>query len=140
VAKVSGINHITLTVRELATALAFYCDVLGCGLVVKWPTGAYLLAGDTWLALVEGTPADVSDDYTHIAFAVDDFDVVADRIRRSGAVVWQENWTEGASLYFLDPAGHRLELHATTLADRIRDALASPWDGLEVLRPDLAAP
>ena len=110
-------------------------DVLGCELVAVWPKGAYLLAGSMWIALVS------ADDYSHVAFAVStsEFDGVAARIRSSGVAVWQDNWTEGESLYFEDPAGHRLEIHATTLADRLRDALASPWEGLQVLRPDLAA-
>ena len=132
----SGINHITFAVPDVDAAIAFYTEVLGCELVAVWPNGAYLLAGSLWIALVS------ADDYSHIAFAVSPsaFAALADRIRSSGAVVWQENWTEGESLYFEDPAGHRLEIHATTLADRLREALASPWDGLQVLRPDLAAP
>lgn len=44
----------------------------------------------------------------------------------------QDNWTEGDSLYFLDPDGHRLEIHATTLADRLRHARADPWEGLVI--------
>jgi hypothetical protein len=48
----------------------------------------------------------------------------------AGAPIWQENWTEGDSLYFLDPDGHKFEIHASNLAARIRSARAQPWDGL----------
>ena len=137
VAQVSGINHITLAVPGVDDAIRFYTDILGCELVARWPKGAYLLAGETWIALVEGTPSTSSDDYSHIAFSVDDFDEMTSRVCDAGAALWQENWTEGESLYFLDPAGHRLELHKTTLADRVRATLQCPWEGLEILQPEV---
>ena len=59
-------------------------------------------------------------DYTHYAFdvAAEDFDALSDRVR-SHAQVWKDNRSEGASLYFLDPDGHRLELHVGSLASRL---------------------
>jgi hypothetical protein len=69
-----------------------------------------------------------------VAFSVppNDTEVLADRIRGSGATIWQENRSEGASLYFLDPTGHKLEIHVTDLAARLRSAKEKPWEGLEV--------
>jgi catechol 2,3-dioxygenase-like lactoylglutathione lyase family enzyme/GNAT superfamily N-acetyltransferase len=134
-AVVRGISHVTLSVPDVDAALGFYAGVLGCGVLARWPRGAYLLAGDTWLALVHGpAPGPGADDYSHVAFDVDRsaFGALAARVRASGAPIWQENWTEGESLYFLDPAGHRLELHCTSLVDRLRAARAEPWDGLEL--------
>ena len=47
--------------------------------------------------------ADYLPEYTHIAFTVApaDFVALSERIRASGAAIWQENWTEGDSLYAL---------------------------------------
>jgi catechol 2,3-dioxygenase-like lactoylglutathione lyase family enzyme len=75
----------------------------------------------------------VLPEYTHIALTVApaDFDTMCQRIRQAGTPIWQENWTEGASLYFTDPNGHKLEIHASDLAARLRAARAQPWDGLE---------
>lgn len=135
---VGGINHVTLAVDDVEGAVSFYVGVLGCHLVAQWPKGAYLLAGSTWLALVLGRhEPGRADDYSHIAFDVmpHDFPSTADAIRAAGCEVWQDNWSEGDSLYFRDPSGHRLEIHATTLIDRLRAAEAAPWDGLTI-RPE----
>ena len=61
------------------------------------------------------------NEYTHIAFNVspEDFDAMKARIEESGAVEWSENSTEGDSFYFLDPNGHKLEIHCTDLKARI---------------------
>jgi catechol 2,3-dioxygenase-like lactoylglutathione lyase family enzyme len=132
---ITGINHITLSVRDVAESFDFYVNILGCTPLARWPKGSYLLAGDMWLALVldEYVRADALPEYTHIAFSVapGDFAHLAARLRNSGAAPWQENWTEGDSLYFLDPNGHKLEIHASDLAARLRSAKAAPWDGLE---------
>jgi catechol 2,3-dioxygenase-like lactoylglutathione lyase family enzyme len=132
---ITGINHITLAIADVERSFAFYTSILGFQPIAKWPEGAYLLAGDTWLALVDDPHARKAalPEYSHIAFSISaqDFGPFAERIRASGATIWQENWTEGDSLYFLDPDGHKLEIHASDLAARIAMAKAQPWDGLE---------
>jgi catechol 2,3-dioxygenase-like lactoylglutathione lyase family enzyme len=134
---ITGCNHITLSVRDMAASLRFYGDVLGLRLVARWPRGAYFSAGDLWLALILDAQARASPlpEYTHVAFTVSprDFDAVAARIRDAGATIWQENRSEGESLYFLDPTGHKLEIHASDLATRLRSARERPWEGLEIL-------
>jgi catechol 2,3-dioxygenase-like lactoylglutathione lyase family enzyme len=132
---ITGLNHLTLSVRDAKRAFEFYTQVLGLKPVAKWPTGAYLLAGDLWIALVQDQhvrPAKLPE-YTHIAFSVSpqDFSALCARITASDAELWQENRTEGASLYFTDPDGHKLEIHASDLAARLKSAREKPWDGLE---------
>jgi len=134
--KVSGINHVTFDVANVDESVTFYRDVLGCELLARWPAGAYLTAGTTWIALVtRGDPPSPATDYSHLAFGVsrEQFIGLADRIRASGACEWQENWTEGESLYFTDPTGHRLEIHCTDLATRLRAARTEPWEGLVIV-------
>ncbi|HMO56120.1 MAG TPA: fosfomycin resistance glutathione transferase [Roseiflexaceae bacterium] len=132
---VTGINHITLAVHDAEISFAFYTKVLGCTPVAKWPQGAYLLAGTTWIALVVDPHARQQPlpEYTHIALHVApaEFAALAERIRRAGVAIWQENRTEGESLYFVDPNGHKLEIHSSDLAARLRSARATPWEGLE---------
>jgi catechol 2,3-dioxygenase-like lactoylglutathione lyase family enzyme len=132
---ISGANHITLSIRDIEESFAFYTTVLGFRPVAKWPLGAYLLAGDLWIALVfdERLRAAVLPEYTHIAFTVApaDFAALSARIVAAGASIWQPNQTEGDSLYFLDPNGHKLEIHASDLQTRIRTAKEAPWAGLE---------
>ncbi len=120
---VNGINHITFAVRDLDKSLAFYQKVLGLSVAAVWAEGAYLQAGSTWIALNLDLQADTKPpcQCSHIAFHVEkkDFDPLAERIRRSGATIWQENKSEGASLYFTDPDCHKLEIHASDLAARL---------------------
>ena len=132
---ITGINHVTLSIADAERSFVFYSSVLGFQPIARWPQGAYLLAGDLWVALVvdQHTRPDPLPEYTHLAFSVSkqDFEPLSLRIRASGAAIWQENWTEGDSLYFLDPDGHKLEIHASDLATRIATAKAQPWAGLE---------
>jgi catechol 2,3-dioxygenase-like lactoylglutathione lyase family enzyme len=120
---IHGINHITLAVRDLEESCRFYTEVLECTLATRWPKGAYLLAGDVWLTLSLDPRARHAalPECTHIAFSIDEegFGSVSTRIKGSGARIWKENESEGASLYFEDPNGHKLELHVGDLESRL---------------------
>ncbi|OGV79795.1 MAG: glutathione transferase [Lentisphaerae bacterium RIFOXYB12_FULL_65_16] len=122
---ITGINHITLSVRDIPESFAFYTDVLGLKPVQKSPSSAYVLAGPAWIALTLDSHARTEPlpEYTHIAFSVsqDDFAPMKARLEAAGARKWQENRTEGDSYYFLDPNGHKLEIHTTDLQTRIAD-------------------
>lgn len=133
---ISGINHVTLAVRNLEESFQFYQKVLGFKPLAKWTKGAYFLVGDLWFCAIEDDRIDESffNDYTHIAFTVsqEDFELICDRIENSGAQIWQENTGEGASLYFTDPNNHKLEIHVSDLETRLKTIKEKPWDGLEV--------
>jgi catechol 2,3-dioxygenase-like lactoylglutathione lyase family enzyme len=51
----TGLNHLTLAVRDLPRSIAFYRDLLHFHLDAKWDTGAYLHLGDLWLCLTLDT-------------------------------------------------------------------------------------
>ena len=133
-----GINHVTLCVTDLPRSLAFYQDLLGYPLRARWDRGAYLEAGSLWLCL-ECAPPDrcqPRQDDTHLAFSVSAAAFVALSQRLSGQVsLWKADKNEGDSLYFLDPDGHKLEIHVGSLATRLahwrRDAPAT-LSGLEI--------
>jgi catechol 2,3-dioxygenase-like lactoylglutathione lyase family enzyme len=129
---ITGINHLTLSVRDLDRSFRFYVDTLGLKPLARWQRGAYLLAGDLWLclALDERTRPSVLPEYSHIAFDVPEpcFNDAAQRIRASGATIWQDNRSEGHSLYFLDPDGHKLEIHAGDWQTRLAAMKKDPWE------------
>jgi len=106
---ITGLNHITLAVGDVERSFQFYVETLGTKPLVRWSRGAYLLAGDLWLCLTldERTRSSALPEYSHIAFSVREaeFNDASERIRTSGATIWKENESEGASLYFLDPDG-----------------------------------
>lgn len=131
----TGLNHLTLSVRDVARSVAFYRDTLGLRLHAHWDRGAYLSAGDLWLCLSldgQSTAALASSAYTHYAFSIaqDDFPAFAARLRTAGVAEWQQNSSAGDSLYFLDPDGHQLEAHAGSLAQRLAACRAAPYQGM----------
>jgi catechol 2,3-dioxygenase-like lactoylglutathione lyase family enzyme len=69
---ITGINHLTLSVRDVDRSFRFYVDTLGLKPLARWCRGAYLLAGDLWLCLNldERTRSSALPEYSHIAFGV----------------------------------------------------------------------
>ena len=132
----SGLNHLTLAVSELAPSVAFYQQLLGMTLHARWDTGAYLSCGDLWLCLSLDPQRRVTQpgesDYTHYAFniAQEDFAGLSARLDTAGVAVWKVNKSEGESHYFLDPGGHKLELHVGNLAQRLAACRENPYKGM----------
>lgn len=120
---ITGINHITVSVKNLYESFEFYANVLGFKPLMKHPQGAYFLAGDLWfcLDLDPQTRSSPLPEYTHFAFSVDeaDFSNLSEKIIASGVKIWKDNKSEGNSLYFLDPNGHKLEIHVGGWKTRI---------------------
>ncbi len=128
----TGLNHLTLAVQELAPSLDFYEGVLGLRLHARWDHGAYLTLGDLWLCLSLDNQPEPARGYTHYAFSVApaDFPAFVQRLRQQGIREWRPNASEGDSLYFLDPDGHRLEAHAGNLASRLTHCREQPYQGM----------
>jgi glutathione S-transferase fosA5 len=132
---ISGLNHLTLAVADVERSLAFYRDVLGCDVRAVWEDGAYLEAGTVWLCLSrdENARSSPHPDYSHIAFSVADADYASMRKRLTAeSVIWKDNKSEGASIYFLDPDGHKLEIHVGTLETRLAHYREFPAKGVRV--------
>ena len=127
---ISGINHLTLAVRDLETSFAFYKDVLGLRPVAKWYKGAYFEAGHDWICLNldPTTRTECLAEYTHVAFTVssENFAAAVERLRAAGAQQWQKNRSPGESFYFLDPDGHKLEIHDSDLSARMKALKENP--------------
>lgn len=132
---ITGLNHLTIAVSDLSRSLDFYVDVLGCNPEGRWDSGAYLSAGDLWLCLTL-EPAIPARDYTHYAFSVNDehFDDSVKKLESSGAKSWKNNSSEGSSYYFLDPDGHKLEIHSGTLESRLMSIKLKPYSGWQYPR------
>ncbi len=123
---ISAVNHITLAVKDIHKSFAFYKDILGLTPLVKWDRGAYFLAGKEphafWFCLNVDMWREMNLCYTHYAFTVStkDFAQMSQRIIQSGAKVFKDNTSPGDSLYFLDPDGHKLEIHVGNWQSRIQ--------------------
>jgi len=131
---ITGVNHITLATRDVARSFAFYRDVMNFVPLCRWPQGAYFLVGDMWFCLsLDDKRAGPAPDYTHIAFSVSaqDFSELVSRLITSGVSPFKENISEGESFYFLDPDGHKLEIHVGDWQSRLAAKKANPWPDTE---------
>jgi catechol 2,3-dioxygenase-like lactoylglutathione lyase family enzyme len=125
-----GLNHITLAVSDLGASFQFYTLLLGFKPEVKWSKGAYLSLGSLWLCLSLDEPKPALD-YTHIALDIDqeNFAAFSETLINAGVTQWKENNSEGDSLYFLDPDGHKLEVHVGSLQSRLESLKLKPYAG-----------
>ncbi|MCU7649678.1 fosfomycin resistance glutathione transferase [Pseudomonas piscis] len=136
----TGLNHLTLAVTDVPRSLAFYHSLLQLRLEASWDGGAYLSLPGLWLCLsLDGQrQAPAVADYTHYAFSLEagDFDSFVSRLREAGVQEWRDNRSEGASFYFLDPDGHRLEAHVGDLASRLQACRQRPYAGMRFYPAD----
>jgi catechol 2,3-dioxygenase-like lactoylglutathione lyase family enzyme len=133
-AMITGFNHVTLAVSDVDVSFAFYTEVLDLRPVARWRKGAHLRAGSDWLclALDDAARGEPLPEYTHLAFTVSEgsYTVMEQRLKETGVAFWQRNHSEGESLYFLDPDGHKLEIHASDLSARVRALRSAAPQGL----------
>lgn len=136
----TGLNHLTLAVSDLPRSLAFYHSLLQLRLEATWDAGAYLSLPGLWLCLSldPQRQAPAVADYTHYAFGVGaaDFAALVQRLCEARVPEWRDNRSEGASFYFLDPDGHRLEVHVGDLASRLRACREHPYAGMRFYPAD----
>lgn len=127
---ITGLNHITLAVQDIEVSFNFYLNILKFKPLVKWDKGAYFLIGEPmtskpgaglWFCLNLDKNRIPNLCYTHYAFGVpkNHFTEICDNIISSGITIFKENSSPGDSLYFLDPDGHKLELHVGNVESRI---------------------
>lgn len=132
---ITSVNHITLAVTDIHRSFSFYKDVLGFKPLVKWDQGAYFLIGNFWFCLNIDLARKSQPCYTHYAFSVSSeyFEIMANKIKNSGAHIFKENISPGESLYFLDPDGHKLEIHVGNQEARIaaKKANCGNWKNVE---------
>lgn len=125
--KVSGFSHITLNIRNLERSLEFYHGILGMTIRHRGRTDAYLEWGSAWVCLLERTVAEEqaggSAGMDHVAFyiAADDFKEAVGILQKHNVEIVRGPVQRGTgwSVNFLDPDGIQLELHTSTLDERM---------------------
>jgi len=120
--RVEGIDHVALTVRDVARSVAWYQDVLGLERRYEAVWGdfpAVVGAGTTALALFparvpDPAPPSVRDALSvrHIAFRVDrdTFERARRELEMRGLAPTFQDHAAAHSLYFNDPDGYALEI------------------------------
>jgi catechol 2,3-dioxygenase-like lactoylglutathione lyase family enzyme len=138
---ITGLNHITLAVKEIEKSFSFYHKVLGFTPLCRWEGSAYFLVGNPnqlgclWFCLDRDVSRQETSCSTHYAFSVsqEDFRAMSERIINSDAIIFKENTSLGNSLYFLDPDGHKLEIHVGSWETRVQAKKKNPgnWKNVE---------
>jgi catechol 2,3-dioxygenase-like lactoylglutathione lyase family enzyme len=114
-------NHTIIAARNRHESAAFFTGLFGLPEATHWgPFAIVTLAGGVFIQFAEPDVAEIQ--MQHYAFLVDDptFDAIHGRIRDRGIEHWadpqltrpgQINTNHGGrGVYFLDPAGHGLEI------------------------------
>lgn len=125
---ITGLNHLTIAVTNLERSFDFYMNILDFQPHAKWDKGAYLSLGSLWFCL-DVDEVEKRQDYTHFAFTIYDLEIenFRKKLQYFKVLEWKENKSEGASIYFLDPDGHKLEVHVGSLESRLAECKRKPY-------------
>ena len=119
---ITGINHITISVKNIDSAFLFYQNILELKPIMKSNRSAYFLVGKMWIAIDQQEKYIISENYSHICFNISkrQYKAFFEKIKEHKIMEWQKNKTEGESLYILDDSENKLEIHFSTLKQRIK--------------------
>ncbi len=129
--KLLGVDHIALNVTDLDRTERFYAEVLGFRVTSSSSTRGKnrhieMEAGNICLAFFENPDLDLRSahevmtrqGYLHLAFEVEKnrFDSVVEALKEHKVELdgQPRNHGGGPSVYFFDPEGYQIELHANT--------------------------
>lgn len=128
-----GINHVSVSAKDLAESVRFYTEVLGLELIATPNFGfpvQWLRIGDRQLHLFE-RPAAAVPTHHHLAIDVDDLPRVLALVRERGIEDreafghWLYRLPDGTvQLYVRDPGGNLIEINAPD-ADRFDPEITS---------------
>ncbi len=117
-----GMDHVALTVRDVARSAAWYQEVLGLERAHEDVWGdipVFVLSGSSGLALfpVKGAdpnprPGPDTISIRHIAFRASrsNFEKAQDELRRRSITFESQDHVIALSIYFRDPDGHLIEI------------------------------
>lgn len=118
--KIKHLHHVALVTKHLEESIAFYREVLGFGDLRRPPfnfPGAWLYNYDVQIHIIEnsGLAGQRNDNIhsrtDHIAFAVDDVELVLETLNAHG-IQYSDRVNAGGvrQIFFQDPDGHHIEI------------------------------
>jgi glyoxylase I family protein len=117
--KLRGVHHVSLNVRDIAQATAFYTDVLGLELLPRpdlgFP-GTWLGTGDQQIHLIE-VDGHQAPEGQHFAFRVEGIERVVQELVERGVKVSRVipiPGGRGSQAFLRDPSGNLLELNESS--------------------------
>ena len=120
--RITGLDHIVLTVPDVERTVAWYRDELGLATerLDEWRRGEVLfpslrISASSLIDVIEGTPA--GENLNHFAMVVEDVDI--DELAASGRFTVEAGPADlfgargnGRGLYVRDPGGNLVELRS----------------------------
>ncbi|MBC1910748.1 FosX/FosE/FosI family fosfomycin resistance thiol transferase [Listeria innocua] len=128
---ISGLNHITLIVKDLNKTTTFLEEIFDAEEIYSSGDDTFSLSKEKffliaglWICIMEGESLQERT-YNHIAFQIqaEEMDEYIERIKSLGMEIKPERSRvkgEGRSVYFYDYDNHLFELHAGTLEERLK--------------------
>lgn len=112
------LNHIGIYVKDLEISLRFYSDIFGFPEHHRFNAGVSKIVvldiGGGLLELIQRPNAPVEAPkgrWSHIAFHIDDYDAVLDKVEGMGLVQRKVILDDGSRIaFFKDPDGHDIEI------------------------------
>ncbi|HUS78761.1 MAG TPA: VOC family protein [Patescibacteria group bacterium] len=111
------LDHIGIYVKDLENTVKFYDEVFGFKERSRLNLGttkiAFLDLGSGLLEVVQRAEAPVAPpgSWSHLAFTVEDFDSLVERVKRMGLSLREMSLEdESRIVFFKDPEGHDLEV------------------------------
>ncbi len=107
----TGFDHVDIYVRNRAKAAEFFARQLGLEILAEGPDHTFLLAGDQVLGLRDCPKGSRNDGVDHIAFRVDEWTGLRNRLKRCRVTITGEKEREESrSIYLKGPERLRIEL------------------------------
>lgn len=115
-----GIEHVAVFAKDSKALTDWYKNLFDCEIVFETGTGIYFIAfaDKSMMEICPASTVNVPTELTiagirHIAISVDDFDMLADRVRKTGAEIISDavvNENGVGTMFFRDPEGNILHL------------------------------
>lgn len=115
----SGLNHLSIPVRDRQEAIRFFTDVLGADVALDNPSFTEVLLAGTIIGISEqaGGWTAPNAEFPHYAFSIEGADMqpMKERLESFGIPthsIWTRHGVE-ALMYFRDPSGNLFEMYCT---------------------------
>ncbi|MCH7496832.1 MAG: VOC family protein [Candidatus Marinimicrobia bacterium] len=112
--KATAIDHVNLTVKNLAESVSFFEQLFGFEVIKDQPDQASQIIGNDSikLCLYEDPNLDIGAGINHYGFHVENFDAVVEACRTLGVSMpyGTVDWGPSRSVYITDPSGYEIEL------------------------------
>ena len=112
--RASSIDHVNLTVRNLAESVDFFQNLFGFQVVKEQPEQDSKIIGNGHikLCLYEDPNLEIGAGINHYGFYIENFDEIVARCEELGVSMpyGTVDWGRSRSVYIIDPSGYEIEL------------------------------